>query len=332
MDRNLALELVRVTEAAALVSSQFMGRGDKNGADGAAVEAMRRAFETVKIDGEVVIGEGELDEAPMLYIGEKVGMATEDSMKVDIAVDPLDGTTLIAKGLPNVISVIAMGKKGSLLKAPDTYMKKIIVGPKAKGCIDLNASVEENIKNVAKALNKKTTEMTITVQDRERHNYIFEAARKLGTRIKMFGDGDVAAGIATCFDDTGIDMLMGIGGGPEGVITAAAIKCMGGDMQAQIYPLSDSERVRCHEMGLTDTDIEKVLSLEDLAKGDELFFAATGITDGDLLIGVVSLGNDRLTTNSVVMRAKTGTIRFVDAIHAVDKNDILTDLMGKYSI
>lgn len=331
MDRNLALELVRVTEAAALVSSQFMGRGDKNGADGAAVEAMRRAFETVKIDGEVVIGEGELDEAPMLYIGEKVGMATEDSMKVDIAVDPLDGTTLIAKGLPNVISVIAMGKKGSLLKAPDTYMKKIIVGPKAKGCIDLNASVEENIKNVAKALNKKTTEMTITVQDRERHNYIFEAARKLGTRIKMFGDGDVAAGIATCFDDTGIDMLMGIGGGPEGVITAAAIKCMGGDMQAQIYPLSDSERVRCHEMGLTDADIDKVLSLEDLAKGDELFFAATGITDGDLLKGVVSLGNDRLTTNSVVMRAKTGTIRFVDAIHSVDKNDILTDLMGKYS-
>lgn len=332
MDRNLALELVRVTEAAALVSSQFMGRGDKNGADGAAVEAMRRAFETVKIDGEVVIGEGELDEAPMLYIGEKVGMATEDSMKVDIAVDPLDGTTLIAKGLPNVISVIAMGKKGSLLKAPDTYMKKIIVGPKAKGCIDLNASVEENIKSVAKALNKKTTEMTITVQDRERHNYIFEAARKLGTRIKMFGDGDVAAGIATCFEDTGIDMLMGIGGGPEGVITAAAIKCMGGDMQAQIYTLSEEERIRCHEMNLTDEDIDKVLSLEDLAKGDELFFAATGITDGDLLKGIVSLGNNRITTNSVVMRAKTGTIRFVDAIHSIEKNDILTDLMGKYSI
>lgn len=332
MDRNLALELVRVTEAAALVSSQFMGRGDKNGADGAAVEAMRRAFETVKVDGEVVIGEGELDEAPMLYIGEKVGMATEDSMKVDIAVDPLDGTTLIAKGLPNVISVIAMGKKGSLLKAPDTYMKKIIVGPKAKGCIDLNASVEENIKNVAQALNKKTTEMTMIVQDRERHDYIFEAARKLGTRIKMFGDGDVAAGIATCFEDTGIDMLMGIGGGPEGVITAAAIKCMGGDMQAQIYPLSEQERIRCHEMGLTDEDISRVLSLEDLAQGDELFFAATGITDGDLLKGVVSLGNNRITTNSVVMRAKTGTIRFVDAIHSVDKNDILTNLMGKYSI
>ncbi|MGL4796451.1 MAG: class II fructose-bisphosphatase [Paraclostridium sp.] len=329
MDRNLALELVRVTEAAALVSSQFMGKGDKNGADGAAVEAMRRAFETVKIDGEVVIGEGELDEAPMLYIGEKVGMATEDSMQVDIAVDPLDGTTLIAKGMPNVISVIAMGKKGSLLKAPDTYMKKIIVGPKAKGCIDLNASVEENIKNVAKALNKKPNEMTIVVQDRERHNYIFEAARSLGTRIKMFGDGDVATGIATCFEDTGVDMLMGIGGGPEGVITAAAVKCMGGDMQAQIYPLSTEERERCYEMGFSDDDLEKVLTIEDLAKGDELFFAATGITDGDLLKGIVSLGNDRATTQSVVMRAKTGTIRFVDAIHSLAKNDILSDLMEK---
>lgn len=329
MDRNLALELVRVTEAAALVSSQFMGKGDKNGADGAAVEAMRRAFETVKIDGEVVIGEGELDEAPMLYIGEKVGMATEDSMKADIAVDPLDGTTLIAKGMPNVISVIAMGKKGSLLKAPDTYMKKIIVGPKAKGCIDLNASVEDNIKKVAKALNKKPNEMTIVVQDRERHNYIFEAARNLGTRIKMFGDGDVATGIATCFEDTGVDMLMGIGGGPEGVITAAAVKCMGGDMQAQIYPLSNEERERCYEMGFSDADLEKVLTIEDLAKGDELFFAATGITDGDLLKGVVSLGNDRATTQSVVMRAKTGTIRFVDAIHSLEKNDILSDLMEK---
>ena len=332
MDRNLALELVRVTEAAALVSSQFMGRGDKNGADGAAVEAMRRAFETVKIDGEVVIGEGELDEAPMLYIGEKVGMATEDSMKVDIAVDPLDGTTLIAKGLPNVISVIAMGKKGSLLKAPDTYMKKIIVGPKAKGCIDLNASVEENIKSVARALNKKTTEMTITVQDRERHNYIFEAARKLGTRIKMFGDGDVAAGIATCFEDTGIDMLMGIGGGPEGVITAAAIKCMGGDMQAQIYPLSDQERERCHEMGYSDEDIEKILTIDDLAKGDDLFFAATGITEGNLLKGVVNMGGNKAKTESVVMRGKTGTIRFVNAIHNLDKNEILVDLMKKYNM
>ena len=238
MDRNLALELVRVTETAALVSSQFMGRGDKDGADGAAVEAMRRAFESVKIKGEVVIGEGELDEAPMLYIGEVVGLQSEDCIEVDIAVDPLDGTTLISKGLPNAISVIAVGKKGSLLRAPDTYMKKIVVGPKAKGCIDLDKSVEENILNVAKALGKKTTQMTIMTQDRERHNYIIEPARKLGCQIRMFGDGDVAAGIATCFEETGVDMLMGIGGGPEGVITAAAIKSMGGDMQAQIYPMS----------------------------------------------------------------------------------------------
>ncbi len=332
MDRNLALELVRVTEAAALVSSQFMGKGDKNGADGAAVEAMRKAFESVKISGEVVIGEGELDEAPMLYIGEKVGMNTEDSMEVDIAVDPLDGTTLIAKGLPNAISVIAMGSKGSLLNAPDTYMKKIVVGPKAKGAIDLTKTPEENIISVAKALGKKTSQMTISVQDRERHNDIIEAARKLGSRIQMFSDGDVATGIATCFEETGIDMMMGIGGGPEGVILAAAIKCMGGDMQGQIYPLSNQERLRCHEMGFSDSDIDKVLGIDDLAKGDNLFFAATGITEGDLLGGVKNIGDNKAKTQSVVMRAKTGTIRFVDAIHSLDKNDILVELMKKYNM
>ena len=332
MDRNLALELVRVTEAAALVSSQFMGRGDKDGADGAAVEAMRWAFESVKIDGEVVIGEGELDEAPMLYIGEKVGLQTEECMQVDIAVDPLDGTTLIAKGLPNAISVIAMGKKGSLLRAPDTYMKKIVVGPKAKGCIDLDKSVEENILSVAKALGKKTTQMTIMTQDRERHNYIIEPARKLGCQIRMFGDGDIAAGIATCFEETGVDILMGIGGGPEGVITAAAVKCMGGDMQAQIYPLSEQERSRCHEMGLSDEDIDKKLSLDDLAKGEDLFFAATGITEGSLLKGVINLGNNKAKTESIVMRGKSGTIRFVDAIHNLDKSEILIKLMEKYNM
>lgn len=332
MDRNLALELVRVTEAAALVSSKFMGRGDKNGADGAAVEAMRRAFESIKINGEVVIGEGELDEAPMLYIGEKVGLQTDDCKEVDIAVDPLEGTTLIAKGLPNAISVIAMGAKGSLLNAPDTYMKKIIVGPKAKGAIDLTKSVEENIISVANALGKKTSEMTIITQDRERHDYIVESARKLGARIKVFSDGDVATGIATCFEETGIDMLMGIGGGPEGVITAAAVKCMGGDMQGQIYPLSEQEVNRCHEMGFSDEDIEKILSIDELAKGDDLFFAATGITQGDLLKGVINIGNNKATTQSVVMRGKTGTIRFVDAIHNLDKNDILVDLMKKYNM
>ena len=268
----------------------------------------------------------------MLYIGEKVGLQTDDCKEVDIAVDPLEGTTLIAKGLPNAISVIAMGAKGSLLNAPDTYMKKIIVGPKAKGAIDLNKTVEENILSVAKALGKKTSEMTIITQDRERHDYIVKAARSLGARIKVFSDGDVAAGIATCFEETGIDMLMGIGGGPEGVITAAAVKCMGGDMQGQIYPLSEQEIKRCHEMGFSDEDIEKILFIDDLAKGEDLFFAATGITQGDLLKGVVPIGNNKATTQSVVMRGKTGTIRFIDAIHSLDKNDILVDLMKKYNM
>lgn len=332
MDRNLALELVRVTETAAIVSSQFMGRGDKNGADGAAVEAMRRAFESVDINGEVVIGEGELDEAPMLYIGEKVGKQKPDSMEVDIAVDPLDGTTLIAKGMQNVISVIAIGEKGSLLKAPDTYMQKIVVGPKAKGSIDLTKSPEENIRAVALALGKKTNQMTISVQDRERHNDIIEAARKLGARIQMFGDGDVATAISTCFEDTGIDMMMGIGGGPEGVITAVAIKSMGGDMQAKIYPLSEQETNRCYEMGFNDEDIAKILTIEDLAKGENLYFAATAITEGDLLKGVKNVSGNKIKTQSVVMRCKTGTIRFVDGIHNLNKSEILIELMAKYEV
>ncbi len=330
MDRNLALELVRVTESAALVSYQFMGKGDKNAADGAAVEAMRRAFESVDINGEVVIGEGELDEAPMLYIGEKVGLRKEGSVEVDIAVDPLDGTTLMAKGLPNVIAVIALGAKGSLLRAPDTYMKKIVVGPKAKGSIDLNKTPEENILAVANALGKQTSQMTITVQDRERHDDIIQAARKLGTRIKLFGDGDIAAALATCFEDAEVDMMMGIGGGPEGVITAAAIKSMGGDMQAQIYPMSDQERERCYEMGFSDSDIEKLLSIDDLAKGDELYFVATAITECELLKGIKKIDDNKAQTQSVVMRCKTGTIRFVDAIHNLDKNDMFIELIDKY--
>lgn len=332
MDRNLALELVRVTETASIVSSLFMGRGDKIGADGAAVEAMRRAFESVDINGEVVIGEGELDEAPMLYIGEKVGQQKEDSMEVDIAVDPLDGTTLIAKGMQNVIAVIAIGEKGSLLKAPDTYMKKIVVGPNAKGVIDIEKTPEENIIAVSKALGKKTSQMTIVVQDRERHYDIIEAARKLGTRIQMFADGDVATAISTCFEDTGIDMMMGIGGGPEGVITAVAIKSMGGDMQAKIYPMSEQERARCYEMGFSDEDLEKVLTINDLAKGENLYFAATGITDGDLLRGAKSLSGNKMKTQSVVMRCKTGTIRFIDAIHNLNKSEILIELMSKYEV
>ncbi|KXZ40546.1 fructose-1,6-bisphosphatase II [Alkalithermobacter thermoalcaliphilus JW-YL-7 = DSM 7308] len=330
MDRNLALELVRVTETAALASGRFMGRGDKNGADGAAVEGMRMAFGTVKVRGEVVIGEGELDEAPMLYIGEKVGCGTQEDMEVDIAVDPIEGTTLIAKGLPNVISVVAMAQKGCLLNAPDTYMKKIIVGPRAKGCIDIDAPVEENVRNVAKALNKDISDVTVIIQDRERHSDIISSIRKLGARIRMFGDGDVAAGIATCFENTGVDMLLGIGGAPEGVITAAAVKCMGGDMQCRLNPMSEEEMNRCYEMGFTDEKIKRTLYLDDLAKGDDVFFAATGITDGDLLKGVVHYGKNMIKTHSVVMRSKTGTIRFVDAVHRLDKNEIIKHLMEKY--
>ncbi|SHH38870.1 fructose-1,6-bisphosphatase II [Caloranaerobacter azorensis DSM 13643] len=330
LDRNLSLSLVRVTEIAALSSAKFMGRGDKNGADQAAVDGMREAFELVNVRGTVVIGEGELDEAPMLYIGEQIGAGTIDDIEVDIAVDPLDGTSLVSKGLPNAISVIAMAPRGCLLYAPDTYMKKIAVGPKAAGEIDIEAPIEDNLKAVAKALNKDISDLTVIIQDRPRHYQMIQEVRRVGARIKLFGEGDVAAAIATGFEDTGVDVLMGIGGAPEGVIAAAALKCMGGEMQGILYPMSDEEVERCHQLGWSDEDIKKVLTLEDLVKGEEVFFAATGITDGDLLKGVVYYGNNYAKTHSVVMRAKTGTIRFIEARHKLDKNDILIRLMKKY--
>ena len=327
-DRNLALELVRVTETAALASAKFMGRGDKNGADGAAVEGMRMAFESVNIRGEIVIGEGELDEAPMLYVGEKVGSGFGPSF--DIAVDPLDGTSLIAKGLPNAIAVIAMANQGCMLKAPDTYMEKIIVGPKAKGCIDLTKSVSENLHAVAKALGKPVDAITATLLDRERHQGIVDEIREAGARIKVFNEGDIAAGIAACFENTGVDIMFGMGGAPEGVIAAAAVKILGGDMQGRLGPMSEQEVERCHEMGFSDEDINKVLTLEDLVSGDEIFFAATGVTSGDFLRGVVYTGDNMATTHSVVMRSKSGTIRFVEATHKLDKNEILRKLMKAY--
>ena len=327
-DRNLALELVRVTETAALASAKFMGRGDKNGADGAAVEGMRMAFESVNIRGEIVIGEGELDEAPMLYVGEKVGSGFGPSF--DIAVDPLDGTSLIAKGLPNAIAVIAMANQGCMLKAPDTYMEKIIVGPKAKGCIDLTKSVSGNLHAVAKALGKPVDAITATLLDRERHQGIVDEIREAGARIKVFNEGDIAAGIAACFENTGVDIMFGMGGAPEGVIAAAAVKILGGDMQGRLCPMSEQEVERCHEMGFSDEDINKVLTLEDLVSGDEIFFAATGVTSGDFLRGVVYTGDNMATTHSVVMRSKSGTIRFVEATHKLDKNEILRKLMKAY--
>lgn len=316
MDRNLALNLVRVTEAAALQSARYLGRGDKNMADQAAVNGMRRMFDTLTIDGVVVIGEGEMDEAPMLYIGEQIGKATEDSIKVDIAVDPLDGTNAVAKGLSNAISVVAVAPRGCLLHAPDMYMDKIAVGPKAKGKVSLDLSVEENLYNLSKALNKPISDITVTMLDRPRHEELIREVRRVGARIKLFQDGDVAAAIATCFEHSGVDVLMGIGGAPEGVLAAAALKCMEGEFQGKLYPMTDEEIKRCHEMG---ADIDKVLTLEDLAKGDEILFAATGISDGELLRGVVFYENNMAKTYSVVMRAETGTIRFVEALHKLDK-------------
>lgn len=328
MDRDLALSLVRVTEIAALVSARYMGRGVKEKADQAAVDGMRAAFDLVNTKGQVVIGEGELDEAPMLYIGEIIGKGMD--VEADIAVDPLDGTSLVAKGLPNAISVIAMAPKGCLLNAPDTYMKKMAVGPRAKGKINIEASIEENLYNVAKALNKEISDLTVIIQDRERHDELIQEVRRIGARIKLFGEGDVAAAIATAFEDTGVDIMISIGGAPEGVIAASALKCMGGDFQGKLYPMSEAERERCYELGWTDERLEKILTIDDLAKGDDIFFAATGISDGELLKGVVYYGDKLAKTHSIVMRSKTGTIRFVEAHHRLDKKDILKDILKKH--
>ena len=316
MDRNLALNLVRVTEAAALESARFLGRGNKNAADQAAVDGMRKMFDTVNIDGVVVIGEGEMDEAPMLYIGEQIGKAVEGCPKVDIAVDPLDGTTAVAKGLSNAISVVAIAPRGCLLHAPDMYMDKIAVGPKAKGAIDINAPIEDNLRNVAKALNKDISDLTVTILDRERHQKLISKVREVGARIKLFGDGDVATAMATGFEHSGVDILMGIGGAPEGVIAAAALKCMGGEFQGKLYPMNDEEKERCKKMG---ADVDKILTMEDLVKGEEILFAATGVSDGELLKGVLYSENNAARTHSIVMRAETGTIRFIDTIHKLDK-------------
>lgn len=316
MDRNLALNLGRVTEAAALASAKFLGRGDKNAADQAAVDAMRRMFDTVNIDGIVVIGEGEIDEAPMLYIGEQIGIAGEDSLKIDIAVDPLDGTASIAYGRPDAVAVVAIAPRGCMLHAPDTYMRKIAVGPKAAGVIDINAPIAVNIAAVAKALDKDVSEVTITMLDRPRHDDIVAEIRKAGARIRMISDGDVIAAINTCFENTGVDMMVGIGGAPEGVITAAALKCMGGEFQGILHPVTDEQKNRCIEMGV---DLNKVYKTDDLVKGDEIVFAATGVSHGELLQGVKYLENNVASTHTLVLRAETGTIRFIEATHKLDK-------------
>ena len=316
MNRNLALNLARATEAAALSAGSFLGQGKKNEADGAAVDAMRRLFDTVDINGEVVIGEGEIDEAPMLYIGEKIGTKKPNADEVDIAVDPLDGTTSIANGMNNAISVLAAAPKGCLLNAPDVYMDKIACGPGAKGCIDLTDSVENNINRVAKALGKKVEDITVSVLKRERHDKLVEEIRATGARIKMVTDGDILTAIETCFESSGVDMVMGIGGAPEGVIAAAALKCLDGDFQGRLLPTDDHQMKRCKEL---HSDLNKIYKIDDLVKGNDVIFSATGVSFGELLEGVKYLKGNKATTETLVLRLPSGTVRFIKSIHDLNK-------------
>jgi fructose-1,6-bisphosphatase class II len=311
VDRNLALEAIRVTEAAALSCARLAGRGDEKAADQAAVDAMRRAFNALTIDGTIVIGEGERDEAPMLYIGEKVGSG---GPQVDIALDPLEGTTICANGAPNALSVIAMAEHGNFLHSPDTYMDKIAVGPAGKGVIDLDKTPTANLNALAEAKGCAVEDLTVIILYRPRHEALIKEVRQAGARIRLIGDGDVSAAIATTKPETGIDLLMGIGGAPEGVLAAAALRCVGGDMQGRLKPRNEGEVERAKKMGIKD--INKKFSIEELAAGD-VMFAATGVTDGDYLQGVHFFPGGA-STQSVVMRSKSRTIRVINATHYFD--------------
>ncbi|HTR49722.1 MAG TPA: class II fructose-bisphosphatase [Kofleriaceae bacterium] len=316
-DRNLALEVVRITEAAAMASARLMGKGDRKLADHVAVEAMRRAFDAIDIRGTVVIGEGERDEAPMLFIGETVGAGwhadgqAQDSPKVDIAVDPLEGTNLCATGAPDAISVIAIADDGQFLNAPDTYMQKIAVGPEARGVIDLRESPTWNLRAIAKAKGKKVEDVTAVILDRDRHKDLVAEVRQAGARIRLIGDGDVSGAVMTANPDSGIDVLFGTGGAPEGVIAAAALKCVGGELQGRLRFRNDEERARAKKMGVRDEDF--IYATDDLAAG-HVMFAATGVTKGYLLDGVRFFGGGA-KTESIVMRSKSGTVRVINATH-----------------
>jgi fructose-1,6-bisphosphatase II / sedoheptulose-1,7-bisphosphatase len=313
LDRVLVLEMVRVTEAAAVAASTLIGRGDEKAADHAAVEAMRAALNTLYMDGTVVIGEGERDEAPMLYIGEKVGSAIGTGPKIDIALDPLEGTTITAKAGPNALAVLAVAEHGNLLNAPDVYMDKLAVGPGyPDGVIDLNKSPTENIKAVAAAKGVEPHEIIACVLDRPRHEKLIAELRTLGCGVMLIGDGDVAGVIATTNPDTTIDIYMGSGGAPEGVLAAAALRCVGGQFKGRLLFRNDDERARARKWGITDLD--HIYDLTELAKGD-CIFAATGVTDGSLLAGVKRLPGGKMTTESVVMRASSGTVRWVRGEH-----------------
>ncbi|MEZ3501072.1 class II fructose-bisphosphatase [Pantoea sp. KPR_PJ] len=328
MKRELAIEFSRVTEAAALAGYRWLGRGDKNGADGAAVHAMRHVLNTIHIDGQIVIGEGEIDEAPMLYIGEKVGSGEGDA--VDIAVDPIEGTRMTAMGQANALAVLAVGDKGTFLHAPDMYMEKLIVGPAARGHIDLNLPLETNLRNIAAALNKPLAQLTVSILAKPRHDAIIAQLHQLGVRVFAFPDGDVAASILTCMPDSEVDVLYGTGGAPEGVISAAVIRALDGDMQGRLLArhevkgeseenrrIGEQEQARCEQMGIKAGE---VLPLARMARNDNVIFAATGITSGDLLKGITRQGNIA-TSETLLIRGKSRTLRRIQSIHYLDRKD-----------
>jgi fructose-1,6-bisphosphatase II len=313
-DRNLAMELVRVTEAAAMAAGRWVGRGDKNGGDGAAVDAMRQLIGTVSMRGVVVIGEGEKDEAPMLFNGEHVGNG--EGPDCDVAVDPIDGTTLMSKGMPNALAVLAVAERGAMYDPSAVfYMEKLAVGPDAADVIDITAPVAENIRRVAKCKEIGTADVTVCVLDRPRHAGLVKDIRRTGARIRFISDGDVAGAISAARPHTGVDMLIGIGGTPEGVIAAAALKCMGGAIQGRLWPQTDDERAKAIDAGLDPT---QVLTTDELVRGNNVFFCATGVTDGDLLRGVHYRAGG-CTTQSIVMRSKSGTVRMIDGYHRLTK-------------
>jgi fructose-1,6-bisphosphatase II len=319
-DRNLALELVRVTEAAAMAAARWVGRGDKNGADGAAVNAMRMLVQSVSMHGIVVIGEGEKDDAPMLFNGEQVGDGT--GAEVDVAVDPIDGTTLCAKGMPNALSVLAVSERGTMYDPSAVfYMEKLVTGPEAAGVVDIEAPVADNLAKIAKAKGERVEDLTVVILDRPRHEAMVQEIRSAGARIKFITDGDVAGAIMATRDGTGVDLLLGIGGTPEGVISACAIKCLGGVIQGKLWPRDEAERQLALDAG---HDLTRVLTTDDLVTSDNVFFVATGLTDGELLEGVRYVGG-KATTHSIVMRGKSGTIREVKSEHWISK-------LSKYAV
>jgi len=318
-EREITLELVRVTEAAALRASRWMGKGEQKQADAAAVDAMRGMLDYININGTVVIGEGEKDKAPMLYIGEKVGRGGPDAVEIDIAVDPLEGTRLTAMGLPNALSVIVAGEKGSIAQIPTFYMEKIACGERLKGFLDIEAPIKENIKVAAAKLNCDIGDIVVIVLDRPRNQELITEIRKIGARIRLLSDGDVAGAICTALEGYDADIYAGIGGSPEGVLAAAALKCMGGDFQGRLWFKDEEEKMKVKEAGYS---LNQVFTIDDLVKGDSIIFSATGVTGGYLLPGVRYYGGNKAETSSMVMRARTGTIRYIKTIHRLDKKTI----------